>query len=96
MKKQLLFVMLAVVFMATTAATYYSFTIRYYNKDSRSYTFNAKMGGSNTKVTFGSSRTASVTLQGSGSSATISCGCGDVKVSSGDKIEIENGCIEVQ
>lgn len=96
MKKQLLFVMLAVVFMATTAATYYSFTLRYYNKDSRSYTFRAKMGGSTVKVTFGSSRTSSVTLQGSGSKAVISCKCGDVEVSSGDKVEISNGCIKVQ
>lgn len=88
--------MLAVVFMATTAATYYSFTIRYYNKDSRSWTFKAKMGGSTTKVTFGSSRTASVTLQGSGSKATISCNCGDVEVESGDKIEIVKGCIKVK
>ena len=95
MKKSLLFVMFAVVFMATTAATYYSFTVRYHNSDSRSYTFSAKMSGSTTKVTFGSSRTASTTIQGSGKTAIISCGCGDVEVSQGDRVEIKNGCIRV-
>ena len=97
MKKQLFFAMLAVVFMATTAATcYYSFTVRYHNADAHAYTFSAKMRGSHTRVTFSARHTSSVTFQGSVKTAVISCGCGNVEVSQGDRIEIKNGCITTQ
>ena len=89
--------MMAAVFMVSVAATtYYSFTVRYHNKDSRSWTFKAKMSGSIYKVTFGSSRTSSVSFQGSGSKAVVTCECGDVEVESGDRLEIKKGCIKVK
>lgn len=85
--------MLAIVFMATTAATYYSFTVRYHNADGQAYTFRAKMRGSTTTVKFSPRSTSSVTIQGGGKTAIISCHCGDVAVSQGDRIEIKKGCI---
>jgi len=68
-------------------------TLRYYNKDSKSYTFDVKTCGNSTKVTFGSSRTASVTIQGC-DKATIKTKCGSQEVKTGQKIEIKNGCIK--
>jgi hypothetical protein len=70
-------------------------TLRYYNKDSSSRTFNVKICGSSKKVTFQGSRTSSTTIQGC-SSATIYTSCGSIDVRNGDKIEIKNGCIKVK
>jgi len=71
-------------------------TLRYYNKDSKTYTFKVKISGSTTTVEFGGSRTASVTIQGGSEEAVITCECGDVKVKQGDNIEIKDGCITVK
>lgn len=71
-------------------------TLRYYNKDSKSYTFKVKISGSSTTVTFDASKTSSVTIQGGSEEAIISCACGDVKVKQGDNVEIKDGCITVK
>ncbi len=97
MKKKLIFV---TVILALVAGIGYSAVksvyIRYYNKDSKTYTYDVKIGGSTTKVEFGSSRTASVTIQGGGSSAVIKTNCGDVTINDGANIEIKDGCIIVK
>ncbi|HVD97380.1 MAG TPA: hypothetical protein VNB90_04185 [Cytophagaceae bacterium] len=77
-------------------ATINSLTVRYYNKDSKTYVFDAKIAGSSTKVEFGGSRTASVTIQGGSNSAVIKTSCGEVTLKDGDNIEIQNGCITVK
>ena len=69
-------------------------TLRYYNKDSKDYTFKTVTCGNHTEVTFDHSKTSSVTIQGC-SDAVISTSCGDVKVKDGDKVIIENGCVKV-
>lgn len=70
-------------------------TLRYYNRDSQSYTFKVKISGSTTTVVFDASKTSSVTIQGGSEEAIISCACGDVKVKQGDKVEIKDGCVKV-
>jgi len=70
-------------------------TLRYYNKDSKTHKFKVKISGSTREVEFGSSRTASVTIQGGATECVISCSCGDVKVKGGDHITIKDGCIKV-
>lgn len=83
--------MLLFVFAAGAAVT-----LRYYNKDSKTHKFKVKISGSMKEVEFGSSRTASVTIQGGDTEAIIYCDCGEVKVKQGDNIEIKNGCITVK
>lgn len=98
MKKKLIFAtgVIALMVVSFTYAAVKSVYIRYYNKDSKTYTYDVKIGGSTTKVEFGSSRTASVTIQGGGSSAVIKTNCGDVTVNDGANIEIKDGCIIVK
>jgi hypothetical protein len=84
-----LFLIFAVFIGSLSAAV----TLRYYNKDSKSYTFKVKIDGSSKEVTFDASKTSSVTIQGGSTEAVITCSCGDVKVKGGDNIEIKDGCI---
>lgn len=87
------FSLIGVIFVSTVLLA--GVTLRYYNKDSSNLTFDAKICGSSTTVTFGSSRTSSVTIQGC-SKATIFTKCGKVEVNDGDNIEIKDGCIKVK
>jgi hypothetical protein len=73
-----------------------SVTIRYYNKDSKTHTMKVKIAGSTKTVEFGSSRTASVTIQGGSSECVIETSCGKVTVKDGQSIEIVDGCIKVK
>ncbi len=70
-------------------------TVRYYNKDSNTYKWNAICSGSQKSVEFGSSRTASVTIQGS-APCIVETNSGKVKLKGGENIEIKNGKIEVK
>jgi len=70
-------------------------TLRYYNKDSKTYKFKVKIAGSTKTVEFGSSKTASVTIQGGDDECIIYTDCGEVKVTQGDKITIKDGCISI-
>jgi hypothetical protein len=69
-------------------------SIRYYNNDSKTHTFKAKIDGTNKEVTFDSSRTSDVTIQGSDNEAIIYTNCGEVKVKTNASIEIKDGCIK--
>lgn len=71
-------------------------TIRYYNKDSETHKMEVKMSGSTKSVEFGSSRTSSVTIQGSSTTCTIITDCGSIEVKDGDSIEIKDGCITIK
>lgn len=93
MKKFIAFTLACIMVIGTVGA---AVTIRYYNKDSESYTFKVKMDGSTKTVVFDASKTSSVTIQGGATECVISCACGDVKVKSGDQIEISKGCIKVK
>lgn len=82
-----------VLFVTTVNAGVY---IKYYNKDSKTWKFEVKIGGSTRTVEFGSSRSAAVTIQGGGDSAEIKTECGWVKIDTNSKIEIKDGCIKIQ
>lgn len=81
---------LTVSFMAA------SVTIRYYNKDSKTHTMRVKIAGSSKTVEFGSSRTATVTIQGGSSECVIETSCGSITVKDGATIEIVDGCIKIK
>jgi hypothetical protein len=71
-------------------------TIRYSNKDSKTHKMNVKIAGSSKTVEFGSSRTATVTIQGGSSECVIETSCGKITVKDGATIEIVDGCIQVK
>ena len=93
MKKQavLLLMMLFLIVQVVNAAV----TLRYYNKDSKSYKFKVKIAGSTKTVEFGASKKSSVTIQGGDEECIIYTECGEVKVAQGDKITIKDGCITI-
>lgn len=91
--KKLIALVCALVF--TSASLFAAVTLRYYNKDSKTHTFKVKISGSTKTVEFGSSRTASVTIQGGDEEAIIYTDCGEVKVHQGDNITIKDGCITI-
>lgn len=68
-------------------------TVRYYNKDSKSHVAEAVCSGSKKTVEFGSSRTASVTIQGSGPCA-VTLG-NTVELKGGERITIKDGKIAI-
>ncbi|MCW3126119.1 MAG: hypothetical protein JWO03_1777 [Bacteroidetes bacterium] len=88
-------VFLALSAIMLTASAFAGVTLRYYNEDSKDYTFKAKTCGSDKDVTFDHSRTSTLTIQSGCSDAVISTSNGDVKVKDGDKIHIKNGKVEV-
>jgi hypothetical protein len=79
-----------------TVNAFAAVTVRYYNKDSKQYVWNAVCSGTNLTVTFDSSRTSSTTIQGSGP-CTVKTDSGDtVTLNDGANIEIKDGKITVK
>jgi hypothetical protein len=66
-------------------------TVRYYNRDSKKYTFEATCSGSHYTVTFDGSTTSSTTIQGS-----APCKVEGVTLKGGENIEIKDGRIIVK
>jgi protein subunit release factor B len=93
MKKRF-FLTIAAFFLAVSIMSA-NVTIRYYNKDSKEHTMKVKIAGSSKTVTFGGSRTATVTIQGGSSECVIETSCGSITVKDGASVEIKNGCITV-
>ncbi len=91
MKKSILFTAVAMLFAVSSAFS--AITIRYYNKDSKNHTMNVSIDGSKKTVTFESSRTSSVTIQGGATTCVIHTSCGDVTVKDGSSITVKDGCI---
>lgn len=85
-------VVVAGLLIASTASA--SVYIRYHNDDSSNYTWQATCHGSSYTVEFGSSRTASVTIQGS-SPCVIKTPNGEVRVDDNATIEIKNATIKI-
>jgi len=92
MKLKMLFLSLGFIFLANIASAY---TIRYYNKDSKSHTMEVRSNGSTQKIEFKSSTTSSASVQTSASEVEIKTSCGWVKVKDGAKITIKDGCITI-
>ena len=77
-----------------SATAWAAVTVRYHNKDSKSYTFDAKCSGSSTQVKFSGSTTGSSTIQGSGP-CVVKAG-NTVTLKGGEKIEIKDGKITIK
>lgn len=90
------FIILLIAFIFTLSTSFAAITIRYYNKDSKSYTFKVNMDGSTKEVTFDASKTSSVTIQGSGTYCKIETSCGTIEIKDGASIEIKDGCIYIK
>ena len=93
MKKHMLLLAVLLFFVSGIARS--SVYIKYYNADSKTYTWDVKIAGTMTKVEFGASRTSTVTIQGGSSDCIIYTPCGEVKLSNDVKITIKNGCISI-
>lgn len=70
-------------------------TVRYYNRDSKSYEMPAKCSGSSYTVKFSGSTTGSSTIQGSAPCVVKAPG-GEVTLKGGENIEIKDGKITIK
>ena len=93
MKRKILLLLSVVLFVGMSASA--KVYIKYVNLDQSSYIFDVMIGGKKTKVEFGSNRTTSVMIKGSETNCTILTPCGEVSISNGSKIVIEDGCIKL-
>lgn len=93
MNKSIAFVFFLIITFVSASA-FAAITVRYYNKDSKNYTFDAKCSGSSYKVSFKSSTTGSSSIQGSG--PCVVKAKNTVTLKQGDKIEIKDGKITVK
>jgi len=89
-KKSIIATLACLALLLVSATAIAGVTVRYHNGDSTTYKLDAVCHGSKYKVEFGSSRTASVTIQGS-SPCTVKTPKGDITLKGGEKIEIKNG-----
>jgi len=94
MKKKLSAVTLVTALLASSAA-WAAVTVRYYNRDTRDYTWPTVCSGVKTTVTFGSSRTASVTIQAPGP-CTVQTSAGNVVLKGSENLDIKDGKIQVK
>lgn len=92
MKTKLFLLMTSVLFVASLAMAY---SVPYYNKDSKTYTFEVKANGSTYKIEFRASTTGTANCPPSADKAEIKSECGWVTVKSGQKITIKDGCITI-
>lgn len=92
MKKLLLTATVLAVCSINGLASVY---IKYYNKDSKKYTFVVKMDGQTKSVEFNASTSGAATIQGSGRKAVVETACGNVEIDDNSKIEIKDGCIKI-
>nr|HEX4315394.1 hypothetical protein [Kofleriaceae bacterium] len=81
--------------LATATIAYASATLRYYNEDSKDYTWKATCSGTDYDVTFDHSKTSSVTIQGS-TPCTLHTPNGDVKITGDAKVHIKNGVLSIE
>jgi hypothetical protein len=94
MKKRLVPILVAAVFFVMIAKAFAGVTVRYYNGDSKDYVANAVCCGSKNNVTFKSSRTSSLTIQGC-STCKVTINGQTFSLTGGEKIKIKNGKVSV-
>jgi hypothetical protein len=92
MKLKIVFLSLAFMFIANIASAY---SIRYYNKDSKTHKMEVRTNGSTKTVEFKSSTTSTASIQTSADVVEIKTSCGWIKVKNGAKITIKDGCIKI-
>ena len=69
--------------------------IQYINKDSKTYTFDVKIGKKMKTVEFGGNRTTSLIIEGGENVCIIYTSCGEIKLTNKSRITITNGCITI-
>lgn len=84
----LLFVMITQIVSA--------FSVRYYNKDSKTYKWEVKINGNIRSIEFRSSTAGTASVSLSGDKIEIKTDCGWVTVQDGDRIVIKDGCITIE
>jgi hypothetical protein len=94
--KKVITMVAAIAFICAAMPSFAGVSLRYHNGDSSDYKFDVKISGSSTTVEFGHSRTATVTIQGGGTTAEITTPSGKVTVKNGDNVEIKNGKLTVK
>jgi hypothetical protein len=87
------FVMALLFLFVTNIAS--AFTVPYYNKDSKTYTFEVKINGSTREITFKASTSGSAHCPPSADKCEIKTSCGWVEVKNGQKVIIKDGCITI-
>ena len=84
----LLFVMITQIVSA--------FSVRYYNKDSKTYKWEVKINGNIRSIEFRSSTAGTASVSLSGDKIEIKTDCGWVTVQDGDRIVIKDGCVTIE
>ena len=72
-----------------------AFSVKYYNRDSKTYTWEIKVNGNLREITFNASTSGTANSPSSGDVCEIKTECGWVTVEKGQKIEIKDGCIKI-
>ena len=88
-----LFAFAALLLFVTSMASAYS--VLYYNKDSKSYTFDVKLKGNTKKITFKGSTSGTAHCPPTANIAEIKSECGWVEVKNGQKVVIKDGCLKI-
>jgi hypothetical protein len=88
-----LFAFAAMLLFVTSMASAYS--VPYYNKDSKTYTFEVKINGSTREITFKGSTSGTANCPPTADVAEIKSECGWLKVKSGQKVVIKDGCLKI-
>ena len=87
-------VLFALLMLGTTIAQ--AFSVQYYNRDSKKYTWEIKVNGNLREITFNASTSGTANSPSSGDKCEIKCECGWVEIQKGQKIEIKDGCITIK
>lgn len=93
MKIKSMMIMLLFVMITQIAS---AFSVRYYNKDSKTYKWEVKINGNIRSIEFRSSTTGTASVSLSGDKIEIKTDCGWVTVQDGDKVVIKDGCITIE
>lgn len=80
------------LFVVSMASAY---SVPYYNKDSKTYTFEVKINGSTREITFKGSTSGTAHCPPTANVAEIKSDCGWVEVKSGQKVVIKDGCLKI-
>lgn len=92
MKAKLLLLTFALTMVSTLAS---AFSVPYYNKDSKTYTFEVKINGSVREITFNGSTSGTAHCPPMADDCEIKSACGWVKVKNGQKVIIKDGCLTI-
>lgn len=92
MKLKMMIFAAMLLFISTLASAY---SVPYYNKDSKDYTFEVKINGSTREITFKASTSGTASCPPGADYAEIKSSCGWIKVKNGQKVQIKDGCVTI-